>query len=116
MTKRLTVDMVLKAYEETGMKPATGTFYDVLSDKSSCGCGFGAYAEQQKIDPWEDDELDSLGFTERYRTGFYNGFDGEKEESVRTWIEENKDFALGYEDGKATHRAVEEKYEKVYEM
>lgn len=92
--KRLKPEEVLKAYEETGLRPRQGKFF-----QDDCACGLGAVARQAEPTARGDNAWDILlknGFGDFYLNDFYYGFDQIPQEQDK----------LGYKDGQAAWGAV----------
>jgi hypothetical protein len=117
MEKRITVEEVIEAYKETGLKPKRGRYFQdfKLVDRENyryipqCACGMGAiYAYNKKNEANYDSQINQILFIDElysssYRCGFANGFDGvESQEKYHKY----KRYGLGYEDGQKAYQAV----------
>ena len=78
--KPLTVERVVQAYEKTGLKPATGLYYQTLGDGTRCACGLGAVAVAEGACEFGRFDVDRLGtcyFVEGFDFDFGEGADEE---------------------------------------
>jgi len=111
--KRITVEQVVKAFEQTGLTPKQGDYFEIDGEKVTCACGMGAvYAVENNIESIKPNSIDALKinhyFAKRYggdyRFGFARGFDDLS--SFSKEVANEKEFLAGYEDGVAARKAV----------
>lgn len=121
--KRITPEHVLKAYEQTGLTPKQGGYFD---EETLCGCGMGvlftlAYMTGHDMTLeevhalWDDTffeydisrHFDNI-YGAAYRAGFTQGFDQLKEKKNDNFYYPHviADFNQGFEDGWAAWNAV----------
>ena len=109
--RRITPEMVLAAYEFSGIGPARGTFCKMENGKL-CGCALVALwlmreRDAQDSEPplnpqrWTQWSIEEYG--EHYRNGFANGWDCKGHEPIERTP---ADYANGYTDGQACAAAV----------
>lgn len=113
MSKRITVEQVVKAFEQTGLKPRQGNYFRAEGEKVTCACGLGAIyiadhdTEETKTKPAGTltiNEYFRKRYGSDYRLGFVRGFDGDH---LNTFAIQNKvEYTLGFEDGVAACKAV----------
>jgi hypothetical protein len=120
--RRVTVDEVLKAYEETGLRAMTGEYLAEVGGER-CGCALGAVKLQiangiTSTDPFEllvspedvtlEEEVQRrLGITREYEEGFTAGFDGSTWEMCKTHGQfDTAGFYLGYTDGRDAAKVI----------
>ncbi|ALS22125.1 hypothetical protein [Paenibacillus naphthalenovorans] len=99
---RITPEMVLKAYQKTGLKPIRGEYFS-----DGCACGMGAIYKLHGGNIISGIEVDkyTMNLTSiNYMEGFYTGFDGKEDLTEETAF--NKEEWMGYVDGKAAWEAV----------
>jgi|SRR5690625_4341677 len=104
--KRITPEMALRAYEETGLKPMQGDYFP----EKGCACGLGVMMQHihpeiniEALDIHKFDVRVSATFGNSYKSGFAAGFDGVPEE-FRGFMGTIEKAA--YEDGRKVWEAV----------
>ena len=111
--ERLTVDRLVRAAEQTRIKPISGQFCDVTDDGQRCGCGITiAYAALFPYDIPEESFktrifantfesiIEKLGLPYDYASGFMFGFDNY--DKPPQFMDD--DMQAGFEDGKAAQK------------
>lgn len=103
--RRVTVDEVIAAYNQTGLKPKQRNYFW----NDGCACAFGVLyianrgsIEDERKGYFADKYADDLTGSTDYTNGFIAGFDGDELENE----EYDKEFLAGFEDGTATWNAV----------
>lgn len=99
--KRITPEIALQAFEETGFKPVQEWFYDV----GGCACAIGAISvcKGNVADEFTAINFANKEFGRMYSLGFQMGFDGERK-PITAYI--FKPLRTGYEDGIAAWETV----------
>ena len=114
MSKRITPEEVLAAYEATGLKPVQESWTDMVNGQR-CGCGLTAVAMSKRkgldfsdffsnlgdLDAEDRMLAHELGLPLDYVWGFAAGFDGNSPFGI-----DYADWRLGYKDGRAAWEAV----------
>ena len=104
MDKRITPEEVLKAYQDTGIRPALFEILERTREGELCGCAIGVLMSQEygteyietlplKLADWGDRH----GFDFAYLWGFMRGFDAY--DQTREEIHVNELIQNGYQDG-----------------
>lgn len=98
--KRITVEMLLEAFQKTGLTPMQGDYFP--SPGCACGLGviyyqFSGVANDEGVENYLDNEYDG-----NYKRGFAEGFDNRPNRLTRN----SEEWCIGYEDGQAAWDAV----------
>lgn len=110
-TNRITPEQVKAAYEQTGLKPVQGEYFDrdvppLCANEPTLACGLGALyrsvfpggeADGVSVEKWADTKYGC-----EYRDGFINGFDG-----CRVMANETDEWKIGHQDGQAAYNLVQ---------
>lgn len=102
-TKRITPEMVKRAYQKTGLQPIRGCITN--RPERPCCCGIGVLAAVRGIDHIEE----RYAFADRmfgnsYRHGFVMGFDGGDYDSDD--VDSRQRYRDGFNDGRKCATAV----------